>query len=291
MDNRRKNLPPLDTLIFFDAVIRAGGFTAASSELYVSQAAVSKRVRQLEDWLGTPLFERGTRSLTPTAAGQSLAEPVAMALDYLGASLDGLKSTARPAVRIAANNAVSMFWLFPRLKAFTFSATSCPVETVVTDDPSMLLSPENDLAIIYASAVPDGWVGQRLMEEELAPVTSPAGARQFARDPRSLPLLEYERHAPDWINWNIWAKRQSSSPLLDLPRVVCQTYGQSIGRAIAGEGIALASLTLLHEELASGSLEQLDAVPTSTGKGYFLVTSASGAKQDNVGALKKFLTN
>jgi DNA-binding transcriptional LysR family regulator len=290
MDNRRKNLPPLDTLIFFDAVMRAGGFTAASSELYVSQAAVSKRVRQLEDWLGTPLFERGTRSLTPTAAGQSLAEPVAMALDYLGTSLDGLKSPARPAVRIAANNAVSMFWLFPRLKAFTFSATSFPVDTVVTDDPSMLLSPENDLAIIYASAVPDGWVGQRLMEEELAPVTSPAGARQFARDPRCLPLLEYERHAPDWINWNVWAKRQRSSPLLDLPRVVCQTYGQSIGRAIAGEGIALASLTLLHEELASGAIVPLDAIPTSTGNGYFLVTSATGSKQDDVRALTKFLT-
>lgn len=134
MDNRRKNLPPLDTLIFFDAVIRAGGFTAASTELYVSQAAVSKRVRQLEDWLGTPLFERGARSLTPTAAGQSLAEPVAMALDYLGASLDGLKSPARPAVRIAANNAVSMFWLFPRLSALGLAellpARRSPAQTV-----------------------------------------------------------------------------------------------------------------------------------------------------------------
>jgi DNA-binding transcriptional LysR family regulator len=48
MNKFRKQLPPLDTLIFFEAVMRKGSFTSASSELYVSQAAVSKRIRQLE---------------------------------------------------------------------------------------------------------------------------------------------------------------------------------------------------------------------------------------------------
>lgn len=290
MDSRRKRLPPLDTLIFFEAVIRKGGFTAASSELYVSQAAVSKRVRQLEEWLGTELFDRGTRSLTPTAAGETLAEPVAMALDYLRTSLDGVKSPARPSVRIAANNAVSMFWLFPRLKAFTFSRTSCPVETVVTDDRSALLSSDNDLAIIYADAPPDGWVGTKLMEEELAPVASPDGVRRYRKDPQSLPLLEYERHAPDWINWDIWAKRHTSSALMRQPRTVCQTYGQSIGRAIAGEGIALASCTLLREELASNALLPLDGVRHRTGKGYFLVQRSNRIAQQGASDLARFLS-
>src|SRR6056297_1382249 len=143
MTRSRKSLPPLDTLVFFDAVMRNGGFTAASSELYVSQAAVSKRIKQLEDWLGTPLFERGARSLTSTPTGAKLAEPVAMALDYLNSSLDGVKSPASPAVRIAANNAVSVFWLFPRIKAFAISETSCPVETVVSDDQATLLSDDH----------------------------------------------------------------------------------------------------------------------------------------------------
>ena len=159
MERLRKSLPPLDILSFFDAVIRNGSFTAASSELYVSQAAVSKRIRQLEDWLGTTLFERGTRSLATTSAGAKLAEPVAMALDYLTTSLEGIRSPAKPAVRIAANNAVSVFWLFPRIKAFAFSEASCPIETVVSDDPAALLSSGHDLAIIYASAPPEGWKG------------------------------------------------------------------------------------------------------------------------------------
>jgi DNA-binding transcriptional LysR family regulator len=291
MNKLRKQLPPLDTLIFFEAVMRKGSFTSASSELYVSQAAVSKRIRQLEDWLGTPLFERSTRSLKPTLASEALAEPVTMALDYLRTSLDGFRSPTHPSVRIAANNAVSMFWLFPRLRAFTFSQASCPVETVVTDDPSKLLAADNDLAIIYANGLPDGWKGHKLMDEELAPVSSPSGVQRYRDDPQNMPLLEYERHAPDWINWDVWAKRHSSSSLMQLPRVVCQTYGQSIGRAIAGEGIALASCTLLREELASSALLPLGEERHKTGKGYFLVQSTNRTGQKGMGELVKFLSD
>lgn len=290
MTNLRKQLPPLDTLLFFEAVTRTGSFTAASTELYVSQAAVSKRVRQLEDWLGTELFVRSARSLSPTPAGEALAEPVAMALNYLRGSIDSIRSPVSRTVRIAANNAVSMFWLFPRLKAFTLSAASCPVETVVTDDPSTLLSPENDLAIIYADASPVGWIGHKLMEEELAPMSSPKGVQRYRQDPQSMPLLEYERHAPDWINWDVWATRHSTSPFMGLSRVVCQTYGQSIGRAIAGEGIALASCTLLSEELASNALQSLDGQRHRTGKGYYLIQSASRTGQRGVGDLAEFLS-
>lgn len=271
MDRHRKNLPPLDALVFFEAVMRRGGFTAASSELYVSQAAVSKRIRQLEDWLGTPLFERGPRSLTPTPAGVKLSEPVAMALDYLQTSLDSLKSPTRPALRIATNSAVSVFWLFPRIKQFAFSEASCPVETVVSDDPVALLSPDNDLAIIYADAVPEGWHGIKLMDEALAPVMAPSVVAAFQTAPEKQILLDYERYAPDWINWDIWSKRNAGSRLAALPTKVCQTYSQSIGRAIAGEGIALASCTLLHDELASCALVSLEEEHYKTGKGYFLV--------------------
>ncbi|WP_294610712.1 LysR family transcriptional regulator [uncultured Roseovarius sp.] len=289
MDKLRKALPPLDTLIFFEAVMRNGVFTAASSELYVSQAAVSKRIRLLESWLGTPLFERGARSLVPTPAGVKLAEPVAMALDYLQTSLEGIKSPVKPAVRIAANNAVSVFWLFPRIKAFAFSEASCPVETVVSDDPAALLASDHDLAIIYAAAPPEGWEGAKLMDEDLAPVLSPECVESFGQNPQSQILLDYERYAPDWINWDVWAKRHSTSPLARLPRKICETYSQSIGRAIAGEGIALASCALLQDELASGALVALDEERYNTGKGYFLVKRSGRSDHKQVTEFANFL--
>ncbi len=271
MDQRRKTLPPLDTLVFFEAALRAGSFSAAASELYVSQAAVSKRVKQLENWLGEDLFDRGARSLTPTRAGAQLADPVAMALDYLQGALNQVRTPTTSSVRIAANSAVSVFWLFDRLRSFALSPASCPVETVITDDPRDLLSAENDLAIIYAEQVPQGWEGHLLMSEELAPVASPAEAARFATAPQDIRLLDYRRHAPDWINWDVWQQRENQSIFHGLHRILCQSYSHSIGLALEGHGIALASCSLLKGELASGQLCMLMDEPMKTGKGYFLV--------------------
>ncbi|UWP92004.1 LysR family transcriptional regulator [Aliiroseovarius crassostreae] len=152
MRSLRKSLPPLGTLVFFEAVMRNGGFTAASSELYVSQAAASKRIRQLEEWLGAPLLERGARTLTPTPAAEKLAEPISMALDYINSSLNSVQPQTKLHVRVASNNAVSVFWLLPRNRVFALRDTSCPVESVVSDDPVSLLAAEYDLVITYGSA-------------------------------------------------------------------------------------------------------------------------------------------
>lgn len=275
MDKRRKLLPPLDTLVFFETALRAGSFSAAASELYVSQAAVSKRVKQLETWLNADLFERGARSLKPTPAGVQLADPVAMALDYLQGALNQIRSPTASSVRIAANSAVSVFWLFERLRSFALGPASCPVETVIKDDPRDLLSTDNDLAVIYAEQVPQGWEGHLLMSEELAPVASPAEADRFANAPHNARLLDYHRHAPDWINWKVWEQREDQSVFHGLPKTLCQSYSHSIGQALDGKGIALASCSLLQAELASGRLSLLVDEPMKTGKGYFLVWQGS----------------
>ena len=289
MDNRRKNLPPLDTLVFFEQSLRTGSFSAAASQLYVSQAAVSKRVKQLENWLGAELFERGARSLTPTQAGAQLADPVSMTLDYLQNALDQVRSPASSTIRIAANSAVSVFWLFKRLKAFALSPASCPIETVIKDNPSELLTKANDIAVIYASEVPHGWSGRLLMEEELGPVSSPNGAKRFFDDPTSLPLLDYHRYAPDWINWEVWEQRHESSPFRGLAKRMCKSYSHSIGQALDGAGIALASCSLLSEELTSGALSLLVDAPTKTGKGYYLVWRLRDDSRNQIDNLATFL--
>lgn len=290
MDRLRKSLPPLDTLVFFEAVMRKGGFTAASSELYVSQAAVSKRIRQLEDWLGTPLFERGSRSLTATPEAEKLFEPVSMALDYLNVSLDSIRPKTKSSVRIATNNAVSVFWLLPRIRTFAMSEASCPVETFVSDDPTSLLSGEHDLAIIYGSGPPEGWSGVKLMDEVLVPVIAPDLLPRVRSGAQGLFLLDYDRNAPDWINWDVWARLQAGSALSALPRRRCATYAQSIGRAITGDGIALASSALLQDELAAGRLVGLTEERHGTGKGYFLVHRAGLALHEKARSFFNFLT-
>ena len=70
MSGRFRHLPPLDTLIAFESVTRLGSFTRAADELCVTQSAVSKQVRTLEDSLGVSLFKRSARGVELTTAGE-----------------------------------------------------------------------------------------------------------------------------------------------------------------------------------------------------------------------------
>ncbi|UWP92005.1 hypothetical protein K3X13_13405 [Aliiroseovarius crassostreae] len=102
-------------------------------------------------------------------------------------------------------------------------------------------------------------------------------------------LLDHDRNAPDWINWDIWIKQNPGSALSAPPRQRCETYSHSIGRAISGEGIALASCALLCEELNTGALIARDEERYQTGKSYFLAHRAGVSLHDGVAGFAHFL--
>ncbi|WP_286803986.1 LysR family transcriptional regulator, partial [Marinobacter sp. UBA2498] len=73
-------LPPLKALPVFEAVARLNSFSLAADELAVSQSAVSHQIKQLEKYLGEPLFSRGGRSLSLTDQGRQYLDAVSSAL-------------------------------------------------------------------------------------------------------------------------------------------------------------------------------------------------------------------
>jgi LysR family glycine cleavage system transcriptional activator len=90
-----RRLPPLQTLRAFEASARLASFTAAARELNVTQSAVSQQIQLLEDSLGKPLFERLTRRLVLTHAGELYAPTVRQALDMIGEVTDHVRGEAR----------------------------------------------------------------------------------------------------------------------------------------------------------------------------------------------------
>ncbi|MEE4012673.1 LysR family transcriptional regulator [Roseibium sp. FZY0029] len=272
MQSYRKSLPPLDTLVFFEAAMRHLNFTEAADELFVTQAAVSKRIRQLEDWLGVDLFERSGRRLQPTEAGAYLAEKTGMTLDYLTQALSALKVPERPVVRIASVTALAAFWLQPKLKDFALSEEACLFNLATADDLGDLLKPEHDLVILHGDGRFPGWHSELLFQEALTPVGAPE-IIEFLRsggDGKQSSLLNYPRLAPNWIDWAGWIQRTGRTDLKDWPVDMCASYNQSIGWALKGQGIALGALPLLREEISSGRLVPLDGATLKTGMGYFI---------------------
>lgn len=276
----RSALPPLDLLIFFEAAHRRGSFTSCAAELHVSQAAVSKRIRQLEDWVGEPLFLRHGTRLTTTDSGERLYHAVGMALEFLRMGLGNLRENAQRPLSIAANTVVGMFWLAPQLQAFGLSGDACPTRLTTSDNTAALLDDDNDLMVLYSDGNVPGWACTRLLDEEMTPMASPALARRIGADPTASfaslrgadgpPILNYQRGSPDWVDWHLWFSGLDAGRMTDGPVTMCSTYSQTIGEALRGNGIALGSIALLQSELAAGRLVVLSRDVLRTSRGYYL---------------------
>ena len=93
MPRRRYRLPPLGCFQGFEAAARNQSFTKAAAELFITQSAVSRQIKSLEDYLGVALFDRRPRAVLLTPKGQELYRVVADILERLQAATDEVKQT------------------------------------------------------------------------------------------------------------------------------------------------------------------------------------------------------
>lgn len=280
MKSLRHRLPPLTGLMFFEAAARTLNFTRAAEELHVSQAAVSKQIRQLEEGLGFALFERVGRRVQLTPRGAQLQSKVSAAFNYLADAVDELSVKRSAAVvTLAANTAISHFWLSEVMKDFrsrnpNFAAS---IRTITSDQTSDLFHDSVDIAVVYDASQRIDWTGQLLFEEEIFPVASPAYVESHpltGDGPDALLaqiLLEYERLEPNWINWAAWFASLGIEP----KRVKATEYGNNyivlVDAAIRGRGVTLGTRYLLDAEIRSARLARLSSLNVRSGRGYFLM--------------------
>ena len=303
MDKRRPNLPSLGALAVFDAAARHMNFTAAAREMNVTQAAVSKRIKLLEQELGLVLFRRSGRSLALTEQGSALARRTHSALDYLEeccARLHG--DSGAPIVTIAANTAVSHFWLGPKLRAYALADPATNLRLLTTDRTVDMVGEDNDIVVLYGQGERPGWNLLPLFPEELVPVAAPAylesaGVPLEQALPLSpdrvaaLSLLDYEQFEAGWTTLDMWFDWIGVTRPSHVRRRLFSSYAITIDAALSGDGIALGSLALLSGLIAEGRLVAVSDRVFATGLGYHL-----GVRQDRMlpeAALKllKWLSN
>ncbi|QOF75088.1 LysR family transcriptional regulator (plasmid) [Aminobacter sp. SR38] len=271
MKNYRRTLPPLDYLLFFEAAARHRNFTRAAAELNVSQAAVSKRVKVLENWLGITLVNRHGRNIGLSQHGESLAATTAEALDYLNTCLQRLsRTTGGTRLSLAANVAVSQFWLMPRINEYLLGHDPVPVTLTSSDKDAELLALDIDAILYYGSDIPPGWGGLALFEETWLPVASPLlrGAEHRLGE---TPLLDFDKLTPKWINWSDFVELTGHTEFIRAPRVNLGSYSSTLDTAIRGKGIALGCPEVLSYEIEAGRLIPLYDYQLKTGRSYFVI--------------------
>lgn len=273
-----RELLPLATLPVFEAAARHQSFALAAAELNLSQAAVSRQIKQLEERLGVSLFERGHRSVRLTDAGEQLQRATTVALGLLRETVRTLKPDApMGALTVATDLAFAHFWLVPRLEDFQKRNAGLSVYVMTSDDERECLRENIDLAILYGDGNWPGYVSRFLMDEEIYPVCSRDyfEGRAIPAEPCDLlrePLLDVVGGPWTWITWPQWMANHGLDFPPGTPSIEFNTLPWAIQAACAGQGITLGWKHLCDDLLASGTLIRPIPHSVTTDRGYYAVT-------------------
>jgi DNA-binding transcriptional LysR family regulator len=291
MPSLRRALPSLSALTTFEAAARLGAFTAAARELGVTQAAVSRQIRQLEIDLRAPLFVRAHRKVELTPAGTVLAMAVGRAFDGIGDAIEVIRPAASTApadlLRVGASLAFSHFWLLPRLPAFRTAHPGMALRLVSQDLPTDLRDGTVDVVLRYGRPpFRDGEVVAS-MPDEIVPVCSPTlrdgvAHLPFPENLLALPRIAAEAHDATWMTWRRWFDRMGLGRIDGPSGLQFNHYNDAIYAAIDGQGVALGWANLLTRALNEGRLVRLCSQSIKPEETYNLVLPRGTAASPSV---------
>jgi len=274
-------LPPLNSLIAFEAAARHLSFTFAAKELNVTQGAISRQVRLLEDYLGKTLFERTTRTINLTPTGAQYHETVRDCLQSLARSTGEIRQwRGDQQVTVATSTAMASLWLLPKVAEFQRQHEEIDLRIIAIDHVKDYAKLDCDLAMYYCSASPKGLDVTPLFSEEIFMVCSPS---YLAKHPQlssiegltSCTWLWLEDSQRDWIGWPEWFKRLERAPVAPKHRININSYSMLIQSAISGQGVALAWNNLVDEPLGTGALVRPNDLVLQTNAQFCLLEPPS----------------
>ena len=285
-------LPSLDLLHTFEAVARNRSFTLAAEELCLTQSAVSRQIRSLEDTLGLRLFRRLHRAIEVTPEGQSLFQSVTRGLDDISGCLAELGAAAKaPQITVCASVAFAWFWLMPRLERYRAQHPDIDLRVLATDQPVLPGTGEVDLAILFGSGQWEGLQAQLLFGERVYPVCSPAYLRDHPALLRPEDLLdqtllhlEYGKPSFAGVDWRNWLLRQGVNGQAVRRGVRFNSYPMVLQAAEAGHGVALGWSYVTDPLLAEGRLVRPVDRTLETQDGYYLCTSSNAVQTPGITA-------
>jgi LysR family transcriptional regulator, glycine cleavage system transcriptional activator len=286
-----RKLPPLSALRAFEAAARHLSFKRAAAELRVTPTAISHQVRLLEETLGVRLFERRTRQVVTTPAGATLYPVLRDGFDAFANALEALGARgARRTLTLSATRAFTARWLVPRVAALQEAFPGLDLRLHASDAPADLHAGAADAAIRYGRGPYPGLLAEPLFPARFAPVCSPRLGLLRPEQLRRSPLLHFDwrQLEPDTPTWRLWLERAGVSGVDAERGTRFSDETHAIQAALAGQGVALLSLPLVAEDLASGTLVQPFG-PVLEGHRYQLVYPESVRARGELAALGRWL--
>ncbi|MFI3276284.1 LysR substrate-binding domain-containing protein [Vibrio sp.] len=284
----------------FSVAAKFLSFTKAAEELFISQGAISQRIKQLEEQLGFMLFVRLTRRLELTIEGERLLHALDQSFDLIFSEIDDIKFkelSGELYIGIAPTFAQS--WLLKRLPTFQAMYPNLKIKLRVKASPLNFQHEPVDLAIYYSEGHHAEFYSQKLFHEHLTPVCSPD---YFDKQLKAVglnyidvknsssehhPLLaehfndltlihcseSIESNQPQH-EWKLWLDNQKNKKInkLPIPEASMQINhaDMAITAASYSMGIAMGRVALIEDKLKANELiAPFERVPS--GRAYYLI--------------------
>ena len=275
--------PPLNALRVFEAVARLGSFRAAAEALFVTQSAVSHQIRNVEDWLGKPLFEREGNRTRLLPHGADLARSIAGSLAEIGAACNRARNSSQELV-IAAIPSVAMCWLIPRLSRFRTAYPDIEIRIVYAMHGREINFHDVHLAFVFANQAPSGPMIEAhfYLTGQSVPVCSPSRLAHLGHTPATvadfmtLGLL-HDGTPAGWTNW-LSALDNDFPDHANAPSfegTSFEDFNLLRAAALSGQGVALCPKAMIQPDLDSGGLVQICHRMQDDGYNYYLLSSTT----------------
>jgi DNA-binding transcriptional LysR family regulator len=295
-----KDLPSLVALRHFEAAARHASFKQAANELCVTQAAVSRQVRQLEEHLGVALFLRHHRKVDLTEHGHKLFQSVHKSMRHMANTSVAIQSDSRiNYINLYATSSFSRLWLLPRLNQLRQQDPQIHLHLISVEENPMMAD-KFDAGITLGLEDSAHYQADFLFSEEIFPVCTP---NFLANNPSvntleglmKMPLLELDAkfwNAKWWsaIDWSFWLTQQGKEPDCVTADMLFSHFPILLDAVLQEVGVGLGWRHLVQDMLDDGRL--LQPVPQSfnaPGRAHYFVCRKALANTAEMTLLRHWL--
>lgn len=285
-------LPPLNGLRVFEVVTRHLNFRLAAEELGVTQGAVAQQIRGLEAELGLMLFERHPRTLALTEAGRSYVANIRRAFELIAEATETLKPEPKH-LTISVTPTFASRWLIPRLSDFTAAHPDIDLRILASDRISNFQTDAVDIAVRYGRPpFGPGLNAELLFEQVIIAVASPLLIEKLGPPGEADNLTRYVLLHDAHNFWPQFLERAyPKGAIAAAKNIRFNQTSLAIDAAIAGQGLALASLFFVQEDIAAGRLARPLETELRVGADFHVVSPRRPRHPEPVADVRRWLLN
>jgi len=267
-----QKLPPLSSLVAFEAAFRHGSFTRAADELALSQASISRRIRELEEDLGVTLFERRRYDVDPTTEGERLARVARPALNEIADTVSQLRAVNEKdnSLTVFSDICLGSSLVAPVVGEFQRLHPGIDLRILASYDSIATTTEEFDFGLQYGSLAPNRYDISPMMNERVFPVCTPEIAKKLGKKPTLNDLLDFTLihltgDDKTWTGWpDLFAEHGVDYPEGNESSVF-NSYQVCLEVAEQGDGIALGWATTVKDRIERGGLVALEPLASDLG--------------------------